>query len=220
MVQVDLKTAYCSCVKSLTLPPCFATTKWREKPNFCMLECVLAAKKWVPLAPGSKALACPPDVPTNLMEILHQLGGLVLGSVPTMVLFILLVTAYGLLVRRPLDQTLAERRARTSGAIEQARGAIAAAEAETSVYENKLRVARSEIMAARERRLQQWQAERDQALESARTTAQDRVKVARKEIESMSVGARKQIEEATAQLSEQILRAVLPAGTRFSEAGQ
>ena len=154
------------------------------------------------------------------MEILHQLGGLVLGSVPTMVLFILLVTAYGLLVRRPLDQTLAERRARTSGAIEQARGAIAAAEAETSVYENKLRVARSEIMAARERRLQQWQAERDQALESARTTAQDRVKVARKEIESMSVGARKQIEEATAQLSEQILRAVLPAGTRFSEAGQ
>ena len=34
----------------------------------------------------------------------------------------------------------------------------------------------------------------------------------------MSAGARKQIEEATAQLSEQILRAVLPAGTNLSEA--
>jgi F-type H+-transporting ATPase subunit b len=154
------------------------------------------------------------------MEILHQLGGLVLGSVPTMVFFILLVAAYGLLVRRPLEKTLAERHARTSGAVEQARGAIAAAEAETTVYEDKLRVARSEIMAARERRLQQWQGERDQALESARAAAQERVKAARKEIEATSSVARKQIEEATAQLSEQILRAVLPAGTKFSEARQ
>ena len=152
------------------------------------------------------------------MEILHQLGDLVLGSVPTMVFFILLVVAYGMLVRRPLEATLAERRARTSGAVEQARGAIAAAEAETTVYEEKLRAARSEIMAARERRLQQWQKERDQALESARGIAQERVKAARADIEATSVGARKQIEEATAQLSEQILRAVLPAGTNLSEA--
>jgi F-type H+-transporting ATPase subunit b len=154
------------------------------------------------------------------MEILHQLGGLVLGSVPTMVLFILLVLAYGLLVQRPLDKTLAERRARTVGAVEQARGAISAAEAETAVYEDILRAARSEMMAARERRLQQGQAERDQALASARGIAQDRVKVARTEIESMSADARKQIEDATAQLSDQILRAVLPAGTKFSEARQ
>jgi F-type H+-transporting ATPase subunit b len=152
------------------------------------------------------------------MEILHQLGVLVLGSVPTMVLFIVLVAAYGILVRRPLDATLAERRALTSGAIEQARGAIAAAEAETTVYEDKLRAARSEIMAARERRLQQWQKERDQALEAARGIAQERIKAARADIEATSVGARKQIEEATAQLSEQILRAVLPSGTNLSEA--
>jgi len=154
------------------------------------------------------------------MEILHQLGGLVLGSVPTMVFFLLLVAAYGLLVRTPLDKTLAERRARTTGAVEKARGAIAAAEAEATVYEEKLRSARSEIMAARERKLQQWQAERDQALQSARDVAQARVNAAKQEIEGMSVSARKQIEEATAQLSEQILRAVLPAGTKLSEARQ
>jgi F-type H+-transporting ATPase subunit b len=154
------------------------------------------------------------------MEILHQLGGLVLGSVPTMVFFILLVVAYGPLVRKPLDATLAERRARTTGAVERARGAIAAAEAEATAYEEKLRNARNEIMAARERRLQQWQADRDQAVETARAVAQDRVKAARQEIEGMSISARKQIEEATAQLSEQILRAVLPAGTKFSEARQ
>jgi F-type H+-transporting ATPase subunit b len=154
------------------------------------------------------------------MEILHQLGGLVLGSVPTMVFFLLLVAAYGLLVRKPLDKTLAERRARTTGAVENARGAIAAAEAEATVYEEKLRSARSEIMAARERKLQQWQAERDQAVQGARDTAQARVNAAKQEIEGMSVSARKQIEEATAQLSEQILRAVLPSGTKLSEARQ
>ena len=154
------------------------------------------------------------------MEILHQLGGLVLGSVPTMVFFLLLVAAYGLLVRKPLDKTLAERRARTTGAVEKARGAIAAAEAETTVYEEKLRSARSEIMAARERKLKQWQAERDQAVQGARDAAQVRVSAAKQEIEGMSVSARKQIEEATAQLSEQILRAVLPSGTNLSEARQ
>jgi F-type H+-transporting ATPase subunit b len=154
------------------------------------------------------------------MEILHQLGGLVLGSVPTMVFFLLLVAAYGLLVRQPLDKTLAERRARTTGAVEKARGAIAAAEAEATVYEEKLRSARSEIMAARERKLQQWQAERDQAVQSARDAAQARVNAAKQEIEGLSVSARKQIEEATAQLSEQILRAVLPSGTKLSEARQ
>jgi F-type H+-transporting ATPase subunit b len=154
------------------------------------------------------------------MEILHQLGGLVLGSVPTMVFFLLLVLAYGSLVRKPLDKTLEERRARTSGAVEKARGAIAAAEAEATVYEEKLRAARSEIMAARERRSQQWQAERDRAMEAARSEAQARVSAARQEIEGMSVSARKQIEEATAQLSDQIVRAVLPAGTKFAEARQ
>jgi F-type H+-transporting ATPase subunit b len=152
------------------------------------------------------------------MDILHQLGGLVLGSVPTMVFFILLVVAYGALVRKPLDKTLAERRARTTGAVEHARDAIAAAEAEATVYEEKLRSARSEIMAARERRVQQWQDERDRAVAAARATAQERVNAARQEIEGASVTARKQIEEATAQLSDQILRAVLPAGTKFSEA--
>jgi F-type H+-transporting ATPase subunit b len=148
------------------------------------------------------------------MDILHQLGGLVLGSVPTMVFFLLLVVAYGVLVRRPLEKTLAERRARTTGAVEQARGAISAAEAETKVYEEKLRSARSEIMAARERRVQQWQAERDKALEAAKAASQDKVKAAKTEIEAAAAGARKQIEGATAQLSEQILRAVLPAVTR------
>jgi F-type H+-transporting ATPase subunit b len=154
------------------------------------------------------------------MEILQQLGGLVLGSVPTMIFFILLVILYGVIVRRPLEKTLAERRARTSGAVEQARGAISAAEAETQVYEDKLRAARADIVAAREHLLQQWHAERDAALDQARRASQEKVRASRKQIEDSAVMARQQIESATEMLSDQILRAIMPKGANATEAQQ
>ena len=147
-------------------------------------------------------------------EILNQLGGLVLGAVPTMLFFILLVIAYGLLVRKPLDRVLAERRARTTGAIEQARASIAAAEAKTADYEDRLRRARAEIFAARERQLKQWSMERDQALAEARAATAEKVNAGKAEIDQSVAMARRQIEGVSAELSEQILRAVMPAGTR------
>jgi len=150
-------------------------------------------------------------------EMLQQLGGLVLGAVPTMVLFILLVIAYGLLVRRPLDRVLKERRARTTGAVEQARGAISAAEAETAVYESKLRAARTEIFQARDKQLKQWASERDAALEEARTATQQRIAAARQEIEQSVTDARKQIEDSTVDLGAMILRAVLPSGVEAAQ---
>ena len=148
------------------------------------------------------------------MEMLNQLGGLVLGAVPTMILFIVLVGAYGLLVRRPLERVLAERRARTSGAVEQARIAISEAEAKTAGYEESLRRARAELFAAREKRMKQWSAERDQALAEARAATTEKVQAAKAEIEQSVTVAQLQIEGMSAELSEKILRAVMPAGTR------
>jgi F-type H+-transporting ATPase subunit b len=153
-------------------------------------------------------------------QILNQLGELVLGSVPTMILFILLVAAYGLLVRRPLDRVLAERRARTSGALEQARSAIAAAEAETTAYEEKLRAARAEIFQARDQKLKQWNAEREAALAQVRQLMQERVRVARHEIEQSAQEARLQIVGLSDELSSLVLKAVLPAGVRPTEVAQ
>jgi F-type H+-transporting ATPase subunit b len=111
-------------------------------------------------------------------EILHQLGGLVLGAVPTMILFVILVVAYGALVRRPLERILAERSARTTGAMEQARASISAAEAKTADYEDRLRRAKADLYAAREQRLKQWAGERDQMLAEARATTAGKVDAA------------------------------------------
>jgi F-type H+-transporting ATPase subunit b len=153
-------------------------------------------------------------------KLLNQLGELVLGSVPTMVLFLLLLAAYAVLVRRPLDKVLAERRARTTGAVEQARGAIAAAEANTTAYEDKLRNAKNEIYQARDQKLKQWNAERDAAVAQVRQAAQERIKTARQEIEQSATAARGQIEGMTTDLTAQILKAVLPAGIPASEVTQ
>jgi F-type H+-transporting ATPase subunit b len=153
-------------------------------------------------------------------QILNQLGGLILGSVPTIVFFVLLVVAYGYLVRRPLDRVLAERRARTVGAVEQARGALSAAEAETAVFEDKLRAARREIFEAREAKLKQWAAEREQALNAAKEATQEKVKAARQALDETVAQAKQQIEGMSGELSAQILKAVLPVGVSGAEAAQ
>ena len=165
--------------------------------------------------------AVPPSrTSKKFMEILNQLGGLVVGSVPTIIFFILLVIAYNLLVGGPLEKTLAERKALTSGAVEQAREEILKAENETAAYEEKLRVARKEIVAAREAKLKQWAQEREASISAAREASQDKVSAARKEIEVSADVARKQIEEAAASLSERVLAAVLPGGAARPEARQ
>ena len=153
-------------------------------------------------------------------QIVHQIGGLLLGSVPTIVFFLLLIGAYAALVRRPLDAVLAERRARTIGAIDQARGAMTAAEAETTVFEDKLRSAKAEIFAAREKRLAGWAAEREALLAEAKAVTAKRIGDAVQDIEKSAAAARQSVEAMSGELSEKILKAVLPAGVTGTEATQ
>ncbi len=148
---------------------------------------------------------------TIMQEILEQVGKLLLGSVPTLILFILLVIAYQTLVQGPLGRTLRERRARTKGAVEEASKAIAAAEARTTEYGNKLRQARAEVFRIRENRLKEWSQERDAALEAARNAAAVRVLEARVGLENEAAVARKTLMASADQLAEQVVRAVMPA---------
>ena len=146
-----------------------------------------------------------------MQEVFGQVGNLLLGSVPTLILFILLVLAYQLLVQGPLSKTLAERRARTTGAVEEANKAIAAAEAKANDYALQLRQARAEVFKAREERVKQWSQERDTALEAARNAATVRVLEAKVSLENDAVAARRTLMASADQLAEQIVRAVMPA---------
>jgi F-type H+-transporting ATPase subunit b len=144
--------------------------------------------------------------------IFNQLGTLLLGALPTSALFILLVVAYRVLVHGPLIKTLAERRARTEGAVEQAQEAIVAAETKTRVYEDTLRSARAEVFKARESRIQQLNQAREIALEEARNVAHGTVEAAKVTIATQTVEARKTIQAQAADLAQKVLAAVLPGG--------
>jgi F-type H+-transporting ATPase subunit b len=151
-----------------------------------------------------------------MQEIIQQVGSFLLGSIPTMVLFIVLVLAYQFLVQGPLSATLKERRARTVGAIEDARKAIEKAEARAAEYAAKLRQARADVYKVREQRVKQWTAERDAKLDDARKAAGEKVAEARAELEAEAAQARKSIEAAAGELASQVVRAVLPAAAGSS----
>jgi len=150
-------------------------------------------------------------------EIAQQVGDLLIGAIPTMVLFVVLVAAYQILVQGPLRRTLAERRARTEGAVENAHKAIAEAEAKAAEYAEKLRQARAEVFKMREQRAKQLGVERETALEAARKTAGAKVNAARVEIDAEAERARQAIQGTAGELANQVVRAVLPlaaGGTR------
>lgn len=147
------------------------------------------------------------------IEILQQLGNLLIGSVPTVLLFIVLVVAYQFLVQGPLTATLAERRARTDGALENAQQAIARAEAKAAEYAAQLRQARAEVFKIREQRVKQWTAERDAAVETARKAAAARVSEAKAALDAEAAVARKSIQASAGELAAQVVRAVLPQAT-------
>jgi F-type H+-transporting ATPase subunit b len=145
-------------------------------------------------------------------EILQQVGTLLLGAIPTALLFIVLVLAYQFLVQGPLSRTLKERRARTQGAVEEAHKAIARAEERAQEYSSKLRQARAEIYKLREQRIKQWSAERDSALDAARHAAGQRVGQAKAQLEAEAAQARQTIQASAGELASRVVRAVLPVG--------
>jgi F-type H+-transporting ATPase subunit b len=145
-----------------------------------------------------------------MQEILQQVETLLLGAVPTVLLFIVLVLAYQFLVQAPLTATLKERRARTDGAVEEAHKAIARAEARAVEYALKLRQARAEVYKVREQRIKKWNAERDAALNSARKAAGFKVSQAKAELDAEAAIARQTIQASAGDLANQVVRAVLP----------
>ena len=154
-----------------------------------------------------------------MQETLRQLGELLLGSVPTIIFLALLYVLYTFLVHRPLTAVLAERRSRTLGAMEKARADIAAAEARTAEYEQRLREARQKVFKNQEARRQQANQARAQAVNQARTRGQEQVKQARTAIEADKQQAMSKLQSDAARLASEIVRMVLRPMASPSQAG-
>jgi len=142
-------------------------------------------------------------------ETLRQIGGLLLGSIPTVICFLLLYGLYTVLVHKPLARVLSERRARTQGAIEKARADVASAEARTAEYEQRLREARLALFKAQELRRAKASQARAAAIADGRQRAQHQIDQARTEIESEKTVAKGSLEAEAGRLAAEIIRTVL-----------
>jgi F-type H+-transporting ATPase subunit b len=146
--------------------------------------------------------------------LLRQVGDLLLGAVPTVVMFLLLYAIYSMLVGKPLAKVLAKRRERTEGAVLKARADIAAAESKTQEYEQQLRDARLAIFKAQESRRQAAQKVRAAAVSEARERAQQQIREARTAIEQDVAAARQGLQTDSEALASEIVRTILkPAGS-------
>jgi F-type H+-transporting ATPase subunit b len=146
-------------------------------------------------------------------QTLQQLGELLLGAVPTVILVALLYVLYKGIVHQPLQRVLAERRSKTEGAIEKSKADIAAADARTSEYEQRLREARAAVFRAQEARRQAAIQARANAVNEARSKAQTQVQAATANIENDRLAAEQGLQGQAAALAQEIVRRVLqPAG--------
>jgi F-type H+-transporting ATPase subunit b len=152
-------------------------------------------------------------------QTLRQLGGLLLGAVPTAILLGTLYVLYTVLVHKPLTAVLAERRSRTEGAKEKARADLASAEARTADYEQRLREARVKVFKNQEARRQQAMQARAEAVAKARAKTQEQVKQARAGIEQDKQQAMADLEAEAAQLARSIVRTVLQPLTSANPVG-
>lgn len=146
-------------------------------------------------------------------EILGQLGGLLLGSVPTIIFIVLLFAIYTAVVHNPLVKVLAERHSRTEGAIEKARADIAQAEARTAEYEQRLREARMTVFKSQEAHRQLALQARAAAVAEARTRAHAQVEKARAAIEQDTLAAKTGLQAESGKLAAAIIRTVLQPAT-------
>jgi F-type H+-transporting ATPase subunit b len=146
-------------------------------------------------------------------QTLRQLGELLLGSVPTVILLALLYLLYTTMVHKPLRRVLEERRSKTEGAVEKSRADIAAAEARTSEYEQRLREARATVFRAQEARRKAALDARTAALNEAHNKAQAQVQAAKADIQKDRDAAQHGLQSEAQALAAEIMRRVLePAG--------
>lgn len=148
-------------------------------------------------------------------ETLRQLGELLLGAVPTVILLALLYALYATIVHKPLRRVLEERRSKTEGAVEKARADIAAAQARTSEYEQRLREARATLFRAQEARRKAALDARAAAMNAARSKAQAQVQAAKADIAKDRETAQAGLQGQAQALAAEIMRRVLePAAAR------
>ena len=143
------------------------------------------------------------------MGIVHQLGELFLGAVPTVLLILIFYFILKSLFFKPLLAVMAEREARSTGAQKAAEAAQLAASGKAKQYQDALKQARAEVYAEQESARKKLLDERANVLKEARRKSSAEVARAKERIAGELAAARRDVEAGTSQLAAEIASRVV-----------
>jgi F-type H+-transporting ATPase subunit b len=140
---------------------------------------------------------------------LHQLGGILLQAVPTIVILLVLHFYLKAMFFRPIEKVLHERYNATEGARKVAEESLARAAAAAAKYEAALRSARGEVYSEQEKFHKQLQEQSTAQLKAARERADAMVRSARAELDGEISAAKTSLAAESDRLAEEIATVVL-----------
>ncbi len=140
---------------------------------------------------------------------LHDLGGLLLKAIPTIILLLVVHFYLKSMFFGPMADVLAKRRAATEGQRESAAALRAKAEQQMASIEAQLRQAREEIYQEQEDARRRWTTEQASQLDAARGQGRDLIRQGENQLNAEAVTAKSQLAATADALADQIVRAVL-----------
>jgi len=145
------------------------------------------------------------------MAIVHQLGELFLGAVPTVLLILIFYFILKSLFFKPLLAVMAERDNRSIGAQKAAQAAQLAAAEKLKQYQDALKQACAEIYAEQETARKKLLEERANLIKDARTKSGREVATAKERVAGELLAARRDMEAGISQLAAEIASRILQA---------
>lgn len=143
------------------------------------------------------------------MDILHQLGGLFLQAVPTVVIVFLFYLFARWAFFKPIEKAMNERAARIEGARAEAAQFEQEAKQELDTYNQRRNEALRQIFTEQEQARDVAVEERARLLKAVRARAQDEVATAKKRIAAEFASARNDLEARVPELASQIARLII-----------
>jgi F-type H+-transporting ATPase subunit b len=140
-----------------------------------------------------------------------QLVGLFLGAAPTALIILLFYFILRSLFFKPLLKVMAEREARSIGALKAAEAAQARAAEKVKQYQEGLKQARAQVYGEQEVARKKLLDERNAQVKTARLKASREVDLAKANIAAEAAAARRELEASIGQLASQIVSRILEA---------
>jgi F-type H+-transporting ATPase subunit b len=138
-------------------------------------------------------------------QILHDLGTLLLKSVPTIILLLFVYAYLTWMFFKPLQRILEQRREATGGAREAAQKSLDRAAEKATMYEIALKEARADMYREQEQTRRQLLEQQTTRIDEARKRAHAQVLEASKEIDAETAKAKAELASSSQMLALQIV---------------